>query len=136
MTRSLMQLSPFFNRWPSFWDEDDFTSLTRANNNLDVYATQDEVVVRANVAGVEADDIEVTYEKGVLYIQADRQEEEGDSDKQHYSRSSWSYSYRVAIPEMIDSNKDPELTIENGMLLVKFQKSEASKPRRLSISKG
>lgn len=136
MTRSLMQISPFFSRWPSFWEDDDFSSLTKASNNLDVYATQNEVVVRANVAGVDADDIDLTFEKGVLYIQAERREEEGNEDAQHYSRSSWNYSYRVALPEMIDSNKDPEVTMKDGMLTVKFQKSEASKPKKLKVVAG
>lgn len=133
MTTSLMRWSPFVNRWPSIFDGDDFTSLTSASNNLDVYETEDEVVVQANVAGVKPDDVEVTFEKGVLYVRADRTEEEDDKDKKHFSKSSWSYSYRVSVPGMIDEKAEPLAEVSNGVLEVKFKKAEASKPRKLTV---
>ena len=130
---TLVKWSPLLSRWPSIWDEDDFPGFSTAANNLDVYETEDEVVVRANVAGVQPDDVEVTFEKGVLYIKADKAEETEDKERKHYSKSSWSYSYRVAVPGLIDHGKEPEAEVENGILTIKFRKSEASKPKRLQI---
>ena len=49
--------------WPSVWDDDDLLSMTSGNNNLDVYETDDEVVVQANVAGVPADQISAVWER-------------------------------------------------------------------------
>lgn len=130
---TLVKWSPLLSRWPSIWDEDDFPGFSTAANNLDVYETEDEVVVRANVAGVQPDDVEVTFEKSVLYIKADKAEETEDKERKHYSKSSWSYSYRVAVPGLIDHGKEPEAEVENGILTIKFRKSEASKPKRLQI---
>ncbi len=119
-------------RWPNIWDEEDFPTFNRANN-LDVYETQDEVVVKANVAGVPAEKVDVTYDKGVLWIQANA-EESSEEDKKHYSRSSWSYSYKVAVPGEIDENLDPAAEVEDGVIKVTFKKSPASKPKKLQVS--
>lgn len=137
---ALVRWNPFLSRslsqWPDLWDEDFMNSLSSpVSSSLDVYETDNEVVVRANVAGVSEKDIDMTFEKGVLWIKAERTEQEEDSKKKHYSKSSWSYSYKVAVPGMIEMNQDPEVKLEDGMLSIHFKKAEASKPRKLSISK-
>lgn len=128
------------NRWPSIWDDDDMGALTsaltnHASNNLDVYETEDEVVVKANVAGVNSDDVDITFEKGTLWIKAERQEEESDQQKKHYSKSSWSYSYKIAVPGMLDFNQDPTAEVDNGVVTITFKKAEASKPRKVTVIK-
>jgi len=123
------------SRWPSVWDDDELTTVSAASNNLDVYETADEVVVRANVAGVPADKVDITFEKGVLWVKAEKEEKTDDADKKHYSRSSWSYSYRVAVPGTIDYNKEPTAEVEDGVVVVTFKKAEASKPKKLTVTK-
>lgn len=129
--RSMFQT---LNGWPSIWEDEDFQFAGAGQSNLDVYETENEVVVKANVAGVQDDDIDITFEKGVLWIQAKSSKEETEKPK-YYSKSSWSYSYKIAVPGMIDHAKDPSITVENGVLKIVFVKSEASKPKKLTISK-
>lgn len=124
------------SQWPDLWDDDMMSSMiSSASSNLDVYETDNEVVVRANVAGVTEEDIDITFEKGVLWIKAERAEESDDKDKKHYSKSTWSYSYKVAVPGMLDYNQEPNVTLDSGMLVVTFKKAEASKPKKLKVSK-
>jgi HSP20 family protein len=135
---SLVRYSPLANmlsRWPSVWDDDDLASLSTSSNNLDVYETADEVVVRANVAGVPADKVDITFEKGVLWVKAEKEAESSDEDTKHYSKSSWSYSYRVAVPGTIDYNAEPTAEVEDGVVVVTFKKAEASKPKKLTVTK-
>ncbi len=121
------------NRWPNFWDDDDLQLYPSVDNGVDIYETENKVVVKANIAGVSSDDVDVTFEKGSLWIQAkSTKEEDGDKNK-YYSKSSRSYSYKIAVPGLIDHSKEPEVTLENGILKVEFIKSEASKPKKLSI---
>jgi HSP20 family protein len=122
------------NSWPSIWEDDDFQLLPSLSNNLDVFETENEFVVKASVAGVDEDDIDVTFEKGVLWIQAKSTKEDA-GDEKYYSKSSWNYSYKVSVPGIVDYQKEPELTVDNGVLKIKFAKSEASKPRKLLINK-
>jgi HSP20 family protein len=121
------------NRWPDIWDED-MAPMT-ASNNLDLFETENEVVVRANVAGVPEENLDMTYEKGVLWIKAEKTEEKDDDKTKHYSRSSWSYSYKVAVPGMLDHTSEPEVTLKDGVVTVRFKKAEASKPKKLSVKK-
>jgi len=137
---SLVRFSPLFpglNRWPSIWDEPDLDLNTGSitGNNLEVYETQNEVVVKANVAGLTEKDVDLTFEKGVLWIKAENSEQTQSEDKQYYSRSNWSYSYKVAIPGTLDQSKEPTAEIDNGIITITFQKAEASKPKKLIITK-
>jgi HSP20 family protein len=120
-------------RWPSIWDEDDFPSMPSTANNLDVYETKDEVVIKENVAGVPADKVDITFEKGVLWIQATAQTKEEDEKTKHYSRSSWEYSYKVAVPGEIDHQTEPQAEVDDGVVTITFKKAEASKPKKLSV---
>lgn len=123
------------SQWPDTWDDDLFSGmLNNATNNLDVYETQDEVVVQANVAGVSEKDIDITFEKGVLWIKAERVDEQNE-DRKHYSKSSWNYSYKVAVPGMIDMTQEPNAEVEDGVVTVTFKKSETSKPKKLTVKK-
>ena len=137
---AIVRWNPLFSRslsqWPDLWDDDWMTSLSsQMNSNLDVYETDNEVVVRANVAGVREKDVDITFEKGVLWIKAERSDEQEDQKKKHFSKSSWSYSYKVAVPGMIDMNTEPNVDLEDGMLVIRFRKAEASKPKKLSVTK-
>lgn len=129
---SLVRYNPFLGRWPDIWDDDDL-SLNTTANNLDVYETEDEVVVKANVAGVDEKDIEVTFEDGVLLVTGEKKEEKEDKEKTHYSKSIWSYSYKVAVPGVIDTSKDISAETENGVLTVVFKKAEVAKPKKLTV---
>lgn len=124
------------NRWPSIWDDEDFSIFSAPmGNDIDVFETENEVIIKANVAGVKQDDIDVTFEKGVLWIQAKAKRQESDEKNKYYSKSSWNYSYKIAVPGMIDYHKEPTLTLDEGVLKINFSKSEASKPKKLIINK-
>lgn len=133
---SIVRFNPslsLLQRWPSMWDDEDFLPNMQTSNNLDLYETQDEVVVKANVAGVPSDNLDITFEKGVLWIKAAAEEEKEDASKKHYSKASWNYSYRIAVPGEIDQHAEPSAEVDNGVLTVSFKKAEASKPKKLAI---
>ena len=135
---SLVRWTPNFGSLATlddFFEDEELGLTTRASNNLDVYETEDEIVVKANVAGVPADKVEVVFEKGVLWIKAEKEEEVKDKEKQHYAKSAWSYAYRVVLPNasLIDQNHEPEAEVENGVVTIRFKKTEASKPKKLKV---
>ena len=135
---SLVRWTPFssmLTRWPDIWDEDELSNfpVNRASNNLDVYETEDEVVVKANVAGIPSEKVDVTFEKGVLWISAKAEVKTEDKNKKYHSSSSWDYSYKVAVPGFIDMNQEPEAVVEKGVITVTFKKAAASKPRKLAV---
>jgi len=132
---SLVRFNPalsLLSRWPEMWNEDEFPVVS-TTNQLDVYETANNVVVRANVAGVSADKVDITFEKGVLWIRAEAQEEQTDEKQKQYSTSSWNYSYKIAVPGEIDYNHEPQAEVVSGIVTITFKKAEASKPKKLVV---
>jgi len=120
-------------RWPNLWDDEDW-GVTATADNLDVYETANEVVVKASVAGVDPEKVEITFEKGVLTISATEESEEKE-DKKYYKKASRSYSYRVAVPGNIDLSTEPEAKVTHGIVSVTFKKAEEAKPKKIAIKK-
>lgn len=119
-----------FWRWPSIWDEEDWGLTT--TDNLDVYETEDSVVVKAGVAGVDPKKVDVTFERGVLTIRAAEEEEE-KKDRKYYKKASRSYSYRIAVPGNVDPKKEPKAEIDKGVVTVRFAKAAEAKPKKIDV---
>jgi HSP20 family protein len=130
---AIVRWDPFkLMRWPDMWEEEDFMPSGGVRDDLDVYETKDDVVVRAHVAGVPEDKVDITFEKGVLWIRAEAQEEEKEG-KKYYRRATRSYSYKVAVPGDIDMRKEPNAQIEDGLVTVTFKKAEQAKPKKIAV---
>lgn len=132
---AIVKWDPFdlrsFWRWPSVWEDEDWVPALD-NRQLDVYETKDEVVVKANVAGVKPDKVDVTFEKGVLWIRAE-EEEESKEGKKYYRKASRSYSYKVAVPGNVDLKAEPQAEVDEGVVTVTFKKTEEAKPRKIPV---
>lgn len=120
-------------RWPNIWEDEDWGLSKIGSDNLDVYKTKDEVVIKANVAGIDPDKVDITFEKGVLSISA--QEVEEKEGKKYYKKASRSYSYRVAVPGNINASAEPEAKVNHGIVSVTFKKAAEVKPKKITIKK-
>ena len=87
----------------NIWDfDDDLLSLfdTRStsglSSGLSVSEDDKHVYVEASVPGVDPEKIEVSYDKGVLWIRG--QQEEKENDRKYYRKASASFYYRMDIP--------------------------------------
>jgi HSP20 family protein len=97
-----------------------------------VYEDKDNIYVEAALPGLKKTDIKITYEKGIIWISGERKDERGDV--KYHVKSSEKYSYRIMIPNRIDENKKPEATCHDGILKVKFAKSQGDKTKTIEIS--
>jgi HSP20 family protein len=133
MPRSFWNLP---SRLPSILDDtdDDWRSLL-PSSGLTVSEDENKVYVEAAVPGIDPDHIEVTYDKGVLWIRGNEQEKEEDKNKKFYRRASTQFSYRVAIPGNIDENAEPDAVCKNGLMKVSFAKIPETQPKKLNIRK-
>jgi HSP20 family protein len=122
--------APAFSRMPSIWD--DFEDLIpRTSSNLSISEDDKNVYVEAAVPGVNPEDVEVTFDKGTLWIKAESKQEEGD--KKYYRRAASSFSYRVGVPGEIDTHSEPKATYKNGVMKVAFQKVPEAQPKRITV---
>jgi len=102
---------------------------------LDVYETEDEVVVKATVPGVKPEDINVTLTGEVLSIKGEYRTEEKD-EKRNYLRQErryGSFSRQVSLPVAVNSDQC-KATFENGVLTLELPKAEAAKAKSIKVT--
>ncbi len=118
----------FFN-FPFLEDELD----PMGTSGLSVFEDKKHVCVEADLPGLKPEDVEVTFEKGMLLIRGERAEEQKDPDKKYYRKSSHAFSYQVQVPGTIDEKDEPEAIYNNGVMKISFRKSEASHAKKINV---
>jgi HSP20 family protein len=121
--------------WLSEFSEADWfpKGTMQEESNLSIYEDDGLICVEAALPGLKPQDIEVTYDKGVLWIRGEKKEEEEDKKKKFYRKASRQFSYNVMVPGDIDENKEPEATFKNGIMKITFKKKEKRAPKKLEI---
>lgn len=133
MTKSLIPRSVW--GFPFAWDEEEqqWPLDVSHNTGLSVWEDDNHVHIEAAVPGLKPEEIEVTFEKGVLWIKAEKKQVEEDKKKKFYRKAVSTYSYRVAVPGQIDASTDPEASYKDGIMKVTFQKTKQSQPKKIAI---
>ena len=106
-------------------------------DGLNMYETDDAIVVEAPVPGVPEKNVEVTVEDNVLSIKADYEEtrEEKARKKVVYKEArKRSFNYVTTLPKPVKGDK-AEAVVENGVLTVTIPKAEEAKPKRIKVKK-
>ena len=101
---------------------------------LDVVGSEDSVAVHASLPGVKPEDISVTIEDDVLTVAGQTASEEEHDDDTYLVRERRSGSFRrsLRLPDTVDADK-AESSYEDGVLTVTLPKSEAKKPKQLTV---
>ncbi len=114
------------------WDLKEFSSPS----GLSVSEDNEHICVEAAVPGLCPDEIEMIYDKGVLWIKGDKKEEGEDKKRKYYRKAMTTFSYRIAVPGDINENKEPTATCKNGVLKVLFPKTGEGSPKKIPIKEG
>lgn len=104
---------------------------------LDIYTTDDDIVLVAAVPGMQPDDLQLSVQKNTITLSGtvhDVWESEEGQNATWYLRelSSGSYQRSVTLPFAVDVDH-ADARFENGILRVVLPKSEASKPKQIAI---
>jgi len=103
---------------------------------LDVVENDDEFIVKADVARIDPEEIEITYTDNNLSIKgevSDEREEEGEEGRYHLrERRYGTFSRTISMPGSVDVDKIDAET-KNGVLKIHLPKKEEVKPRRIEI---
>lgn len=118
----------------SIFDDEDWTNFM-PSSGLSVSEDEKHVYIEAAVPGIDPDQVEVTYDKGVLWIKAASEQKEEDKQKKFYRRASSSFSYRVAVPGEVDDSSEPTAVCKNGVMKISFNKTPQTQPRKINVQK-
>jgi HSP20 family protein len=101
---------------------------------VDIHEENDRVVLRAEVPGVNRDDIEVHVENGTITLRGEKkQEKEVDGDGAvRVERYYGSFSRSFVLPTTIDPEKI-KATCKDGVLEVVLPKAEEARPKRIKV---
>jgi HSP20 family protein len=99
---------------------------------VDIYETDQELTLYADVPGVRPEDVDLRYEKGELLLHARVQPRHASENflLQEYDEGDF---YRAfTVHESIDASRI-EAEFKNGVLIVHLPKAEAAKPKQITV---
>ena len=102
---------------------------------IDVSETDDHVILRAEVPGMDKKDINITMSDGLLTIQGEKKQEK-EEEKENYrfvERRYGSFSRSLRVPNGVDTDKI-DASYKDGVLKVAIPKSEPEKSRKIEIA--
>ena len=103
---------------------------------MDVYATDDEVVLEANLPGVKPEEVEITVENNTLTISGETRSsrsEEGATILNEIRRGR--FTRTMTLPAGLEPDR-AKATFEDGVLTLRIPTAEQVKPRQIKISTG
>lgn len=101
---------------------------------IDMYQTDNEVVVKAAVPGFKADEVQINVTGDVLTIKGESKHEEEKKDRSWQIREHrWgAFERSITLPTGVISDR-ATADFENGILTITLPKSEKVKPRTITV---
>lgn len=101
---------------------------------VNVFASQDGIVVRAEIPGIEAEGVHIEIEPRRLTISGERPSDRNEGGSYHRrERQFGRFSRTIQLPADLDAGKATAGS-RNGVLTVRVPKLEAAKPRHIKIA--
>jgi HSP20 family protein len=104
---------------------------------LDISERKDAYLVTVELPGVEAEDLEITMEDGLLTIQGERQFTSESSEQQFHriERRYGAFRRSITLPAQVQAEQI-EASFDNGVLQIVVPKAEEAKPKRIQVRPG
>ena len=101
---------------------------------VDIFEREDQLVIRAEVPGVQKEDMDVRIENGVLILHGERKQDLDikDENAHRLERVYGAFTRSFALPTTVDATK-VAATYKDGVLEVTVPKVETAKPKMIEI---
>lgn len=101
---------------------------------VDIYENSDFVVVKAELPGVEKNQISVEVKDGILSLRGERKFEKEVKEESYHriERSYGSFQRSFSLPVSVDQDQ-VTARFEDGVLEVKLPKKEKAKPKQIQV---
>jgi HSP20 family protein len=129
-------MDDFFGRsmrpwWPARWLRGDGEITAPV---VDVYEEKDEVVVKAELPGLDKKDIEVNISDSELILKGEKKKEEKIDEENYYKceRSYGAFLRSVELPTDVQADK-VKASFKNGILEIRLPKTEEAKTKEIKV---
>ena len=101
---------------------------------IDMYQTDDEIVVKASLPGVKADEVQINITGEILTLKGETKQVEEKKDKAwHMREQRWgAFERAIALPTEVVADK-AKAEFENGILTITLPKADEVKPRTITV---
>ena len=101
---------------------------------IDMYQTDDEIVVKAALPGIKADEVQINITGEVLTLKGDVQQNQEMEEKAWHLREQrfGSFERSIALPTDVVADK-AKAEFENGILTITLPKADEVKPKTITV---
>ena len=102
--------------------------------NIELYDRKNELVLRAELPGVEKKDIDLTISENSLTVKGETRRTEEVQEEDFYASeiTYGSFSRTIPLPVEVDS-ENAKATFKNGILEIVLPKKEEAKPKEIKV---
>jgi len=102
--------------------------------SIDMYQTDDEIMVKGSLPGVKPDDISLTITGDALTIRGEVKEQQAKDEASYHLRERrfGSFSRTLPLPTVVVADK-AKADFENGILTLTLPKAEELKPKTITL---
>ncbi len=102
---------------------------------VDIYEDENNIVLKAELPGVNANDVEIKVEDSTLFLKGERKFEKEVKDENYHrvERSYGSFARSFSLPNSIDAEK-VKAEYKDGLLTLTLPKREEAKPKTIKIN--
>ncbi|HET8581249.1 MAG TPA: Hsp20/alpha crystallin family protein [Candidatus Paceibacterota bacterium] len=126
------QPQPFHESSPHSWQE--LETENEGELAVDVYQTPDAIVVKALVAGVLPNNIDISVSRDMLTISGTREDEREVEDDGYFQRELYwgSFSRTILLPEEVDVDM-ADASERHGILIIRLPKINKARQAKLKV---
>ena len=101
---------------------------------IDMYQTDNEVVVRASIPGIKAEEVQINIKGEVLTLKGEVRQEEERKDRAWHIREQrfGSFERSLPLPTAVKTDK-AEAMFEDGILTITLPKADEVKPKTITV---
>ncbi len=101
---------------------------------IDMYQTEDDVVVKATLPGLKADDVDITVTGETLILRGEFKQENEQKESSYHIREQryGSFERSILLPTDVKADK-AKADFENGILTITMPIAEEVKPKSITI---
>jgi HSP20 family protein len=117
--------------WQSNTRDDD---NTEGQLTIDVYQTDNDIVIKSTIAGVKPEDLDVSISNDMIAIKGERKNDELVPDENYYYQECYwgQFSRSVVLPVDVLSEKS-EASLKNGILTIRLPKADVTKTKKIQV---